>query len=299
MRFKPKRLSLRRRKVLAAYLFCSPFLLGFALFFFYSFIQTVIFSVNEVTLTQNGYELAFVGWANYSYALNVHPSFPIDLLTEVGNLLVSVPLILAFSFFTALILNQKFFGRTIFRLIFFLPVILSAGIIFHLEEKDMITQLSLGAAQPGYLFSGAALQNLLLSTRMPEQFLQFILDAVERIPQIVRLSGIQILIFLAGLQSIPRSVYEAADVEGATAWENFWLITLPMLSPLILTAIVYTIIDSFTSADNDLVSMIRSIAFTGQGFGTSTAMAVLYFAVIVVILGITISLISRHVFYQE
>lgn len=107
------------------------------------------------------------------------------------------------------------------------------------------------------------------------------------------------LLDLAGLQSISSSIYEAADVEGATAWESFWLITFPMLSPLILTAIVYTIIDSFTSAGNELVSMIRSIAFTSQGFGVSTAMAVLYFTVIAAVLGLVLKVVSKWVFYQE
>lgn len=101
------------------------------------------------------------------------------------------------------------------------------------------------------------------------------------------------------MQSIPSSVYEAADVEGATAWESFWLITFPMLSPLILTAVVYTIIDSFTSADNELVSMIRSTAFTSQGFGVSTAMAVLYFIVIAAVLGLVLQVVSKWVYYQE
>jgi len=299
MKNKLFRISFQRRKIIAGYLFCLPFLIGFALFFFYSFMQTLIFSFNELQLNPIGYELTFVGWSNYSYALNVHPSFPMDLAAEIGNLAVNVPLILAFSFFTAIILNQKFFGRLLARVIFFLPVILGAGIIFRLEQTDMITQLSLGAAKPGLVFSGTALQNLLLSTRLPEQFLQFIIDAVERIPLIVRASGIQILIFLAGLQSIPSSVYEAADVEGATAWESFWLITFPMLSPLILTAVVYTIIDSFTSADNELVSMIRSTAFTSQGFGVSTAMAVLYFIVIAAVLGLVLQVVSKWVYYQE
>ncbi|MFY9437294.1 MAG: sugar ABC transporter permease, partial [Limnochordia bacterium] len=297
MRIRRLRMSFERRKVVAGYLFCLPFILGFVLFFLVSFVRTILFSFNELTLTPEGFSLTFVGLANYHYALNVHPSFPMDLLTEIGNLFMEVPLILAFSFFTALVLNQRFIGRLTARTILFLPVILAAGVIFRLEEKDMITQLSMGAAQPGLVFSGAALQNLLFSTRLPEALLNFVLTAVESIPEIIRASGIQVLIFLAGLQSIPRSIYEAADVEGATAWENFWLITLPMLSPLILTTVVYSIIDSFTSADNALVAMIRSTAFVGQGFGLSAAMSTVYFAAIFAILGLTIAVVSRWVLY--
>ncbi|MGB3984968.1 MAG: sugar ABC transporter permease, partial [Limnochordia bacterium] len=142
MRIRRLRMSFERRKVVAGYLFCLPFILGFVLFFLVSFVRTILFSFNELTLTPEGFSLTFVGLANYHYALNVHPSFPMDLLTEIGNLFMEVPLILAFSFFTALVLNQRFIGRLTARTILFLPVILAAGVIFRLEEKDMITQLS-------------------------------------------------------------------------------------------------------------------------------------------------------------
>ena len=138
-----------------------------------------------------------------------------------------------------------------------------------------------------------------MDMRLPEGFLAFILQAVNYIPDIIRSSGIQIFIFLAGLQSIPGSLYEAADIEGATSWENFWLITVPLMSPIIVVNIVYTIVASFTAADNQLLSLIRQTSFGGGGYGIGVAMAWVYFLVIGIFLLIVLKIISRWVFYQE
>ena len=159
--------------------------------------------------------------------------------------------------FAANLLNQKFKGRTIARVVFFLPVILGAGIVLQMEQTDYIMGQLRSAAVEGGVLSGAILRQFLYELRIPETSLDYVMEAVDRIPEIIRASGVQILIFLAGLQSIPRSLYEAADVEGFTGWECFWLITLPMLSPLILTNAIYTIIDSFTTPANPLVSLLE------------------------------------------
>lgn len=220
-------------------------------------------------------------------------------METILNMIVNVPLILAFSFLAALVLNQKFKGRFLARTIFFLPVIMSAGIIIQMDIDDMVSQLLHGARNAELIFTGIGLRNLLMNTQLPEGFIEFILGAVDRIPEIIRASGIQILIFLAGLQSIPPSIYEAADVEGATGWESFWLITLPIMSPIILTNAVYTIIDSFLTTSNDLVMLVKDEAIMGAGYGVSMAMAVTYFLMIIIILGITIKVASKWVFYQE
>ncbi|MFW5985329.1 MAG: carbohydrate ABC transporter permease [Halanaerobiaceae bacterium] len=292
-------LSLNQRKQLAGVFFSLPFILGFLFFFLYPFIQAIIFSLSELQLSSEGYSLNFNGIANYYHILFVHVDFIPLFLQEIEEMIVDLPLILFFSFFSAVVLNQKFRGRAVSRAIFFLPVIMAAGIIFRLEQHDYITEVMQQAQQGGYAFSGQALREFLIQVRLPESVLNYILEAVERIPEIVRSSGIQILIFLAGLQSIPGSMYEAARVEGATPWESFWMITLPMLSPLIMTNIVYTIVDSFTAGGNDLVEMIRSTSIGGAGYGIGMAMSIIYFMTIMVILVITIKIISGWVFYNE
>lgn len=294
------RLTLDSKRKLMFYVFTSPFIIGFLLFFLYPFIQSIIFSLNRLEIVQGGYRLNYIGLDNYRYSLLIDPKFTRTLVETIVRMLADVPLILIFSFFAAMILNQRFRGRLFVRLIFFLPVILSAGIILQMEQMDYITSImQAGFDEVPGLFSSATLRNFLLQLRLPLGALEYIMDAVDRIPEIINASGIQILVFLAGLQSVPASLYEAATVEGATAWESFWMITLPMLSPLILTNIVYTVIDSFTSSTNQLVKLIQSTAFGGAGYGVSTAMAALYFTAVAVILAIMIKIVSRWVFYHE
>ncbi|MFP4015567.1 MAG: carbohydrate ABC transporter permease [Halanaerobiales bacterium] len=294
-----KRLTLRQRRVAAGYLFSLPFLLGFALFFLYPFIQAFIFSLNDLSMTREGFELAFKGLANYHFAINVHQDFFRVFIETILNMLLNVPLVLAFSFFAALIINQKFKGRFLARLIFFLPVIMSAGIVIQMDMNDMVSQLMHGANEGGFIFGGAGLTGLLVNAGLPFGVIRFILNSVNRIPDIISASGIQILIFLAGLQSISPSIYEAAEVEGASGWENFWLITLPLLSPIIITNTVYTIIDTFVTPSNEVVMLIRDVYLDGAGYGASMAMAVIYFVTIMLLLAIILKVATRWVFYQE
>lgn len=294
-----RRLSLEQQKSLLGYIFILPFIIGFLLFVLYPFAQSIIFSLSELKITQQGFELTLVGLENYRYALTVHPTFVRVFFETVFRMLMDVPLILVFSFFAALLLNQQFRGRTVARVIFFLPVIMGAGIILAMEQTDYMMLLHAGPSTDAAAVSGDALRNLLFQMNLPERMLEYVVNAVERIPEIIRASGIQILIFLAGLQSISPALFEAADVEGATAWERFWMITFPMMTPLILTNVVYSIIDSFTAAHNELVKLIRGTAFGGAGYGVSSAMSWLYFLAILVMLGIAIRIISKNVFYHE
>ncbi len=295
------KMNLKQRKKYGGYLFILPFLTGFIFFFLYPFLQSITFSLNDLKVTFSGYELEFIKFKNYHHILLEDPNFIKTLASTIVKMVTNVPLILGFSFFAALILNQNFKGRLLARLIFFLPVIYGAGIVLRMETNDYLSQIMMGSQNAGNqaVFSGIALRNFLLQTKLPGSFLNFIILSVNRIPVIIKSSGIQILVFLAGLQSIPYSIYEAADVEGATKWESFWLITLPLLSPLLLTNTVYTIIDSFTAADNDLIGLIKNTAFTGAGYGISMAMAITYFFLVMLILGIIIKILSRYVFYQE
>lgn len=291
--------SLQKQQSRLGVLFTLPFTLGFLLFFLYPFFQSIMFSVSELRITPGGFDLTFVGIKNYLHALTVHPTFVRVFVETMLRMLTDVPLILVFSFFAALLLNQEFKGRTVARVIFFLPVIMGAGIILTMEQTDYMMVLQSAPAADATAFSGDILRTYLFELRLPEAFLNFIVEAVDRVPQIIRASGIQILIFLAGLQSVSPALYEAADVEGATKWESFWMITLPMMGPLILTNVVYSIIDSFTAAHNELVVLIRTTAFGGAGYGVSLAMSWLYFMAILLILGIAIRIISKNIFYHE
>ena len=294
------RQTLSQRKSVLGYHFTLPFTIGLLFIFLSPFVKSIVFSVSGLTISPDGYDLSFLGLENFRYAVSVHPQYVRALVSTVGLMVSQLPFILAFSFFAAIVLNQRFKGRFLARVIFFLPVIMGAGVVLRMEQNDLMMSVLQSETGPGTGFlSAGGLQEFLRGLKLPERLANYIMAGVDSIPIIVRASGIQILIFLAGLQTIPRSLYEAADVEGATAWESFWMITFPMLTPLILTAIVYTIIDFFGSAQNQLVALIKHAAFTEGRFGAGSAMSTIYFAVIAVILATIVALVSRFVFYHE
>ena len=244
------RLSFEKQKKIGGFLFTLPFVIGFFLFFLYPLVQAVIFSFNELVLTSTTFELQPRGWENYRYALQVHPEFTRTFVEVIGQLLTRLPLIIAFSFFAATLLNQEFRGRALVRALFFLPVIMSAGIVMRLEMNDY-SVIMLQAARSGAGFGGAALRSLFAdSAYMPSWLLDYVIGAAESLPIVIRSSGVQISSSSRDCRSIPREIYEAVSVEGATPWERFWLVTFPMLSPLLLTNIIYTIVDSLTAMNN-------------------------------------------------
>lgn len=299
------RLTLRQRDSIYGYIFIFPFIIGFILFILAPVVQSVIYSINDLSLEADRVKMTFVGWENYRYATLVNADFVPQLLSTTAAMLNKVFWVLVFSFFAANLLNQNFRGRLLARTIFFLPVVVSAGIVLKLDQTDYLTGVAYDTIQsaqsvPGSSFlSGEILMVFLMQLRIPLKFLEFVAGAVDMIPDIINASGVQILIFLAGLQSIPSSLYEASEVEGATAWENFWMITFPMLSPLIITNVVYTIIDFFISPSNQVMQLIRDTTFFGKGFGASSAMLWIYFATIAVILGIVVGGTSRFIFYHD
>jgi ABC-type sugar transport system permease subunit len=293
-------LSLTSKMSMYGYVFTLPFIVGFILFFLYPMIQSVIFSVSDLVIRRGGYDLEYVGLSNYRYALFVDDKYVRVLVETLGKMLGDVGAVLIFSLFAASLLNSRFRGRTLVRVIFLLPVIFGSGVIMRIEEADYRNQILVMGAEVGTgVFSREALAGFLMQIGIPETMLEYIVNAVYGIPRIIRASAIQILIFLAGFQSIPKSLYESADVEGATRWESFWKITFPLLSPLILTNIVYSIVDFFGSPRNEMIEKIRATAFGGAGYGVSTAMAFMYFALVSFLITVIVVVVSRWVFYQE
>lgn len=299
------KLTLRGKEAVAGYLFAIPFLIGFFGLFLPMLLKSIQFSFNNMTVGQNGYELtkaANNGLEHYIRALTIDPNFNLKLVTAVKDMAVNVPLIIIFSFFAANLLNQKFRGRGIARSIFFFPVILTSGVVLGIENSDLLlTTLGpegmLSADDANTVFNVAGF--LLNYTNLPSGIVMYLSEAVLGIYDIVIASGVQILIFLAGLQGISPSLYEASNMEGATAWENFWKITFPMISPLILVNAIYTIIDSFTSANNELMQTIKNTIFNDVKYGFGSAMAWIYFVIIAVIIAIVGAIIGKRVFYMD
>ncbi len=298
------RLSLTGKEAVAGVLFILPFLIGFFGIFLPLIVESIHFSFTNMEVSSTGYVLkpaADNGLEHYLRALTIDPDFNLQLLTSIGQMAAKVPLVIIFSFFAATLINQKFHGRAIARSVFFFPVILTSGVIMGLENSDLLLQtLSTTGESAEDMASFLNMARFLSEyTNLPASVIGFLSDAVNGIYDIVVASGVQILIFLAGLQSISPSLYEASSIEGATAWENFWKITFPMISSMILVNSVYTIIDQFTNETNEMMTTIRDTIFVDVKYGYGSAMAWIYFICIAVILIIVGGLISRKVFYYD
>lgn len=300
-----RKLTLKGKDARAGYLFILPFLIGFFGLFLSMLFQSISFSFSNMDVTQDGYVLtkaAKNGLEHYIRAFTIDPEFNLKLGKAIAKMCTTVPLIIIFSFFAANILNAKFKGRAIARSIFFFPVILTSGIILGIEQSDLLLSTMNGdvmASSEDIESTVGVIRFLGEYTSLPKNVIFYLSNAVTGIYDIVIASGVQILVFLAGLQSISPSLYEASNMEGATGWENFWKITFPMISPLILVNSLYTIIDSFTSAGNEMMTTINTAIFTDVKYGYGSAMAWIYFLAIAFILVIVGGIISRHVFYYD
>lgn len=297
-KLRPRKWSYTQQKALWGFIYILPWLLGFLFFFLIPMITSLRYSFSKVEVNATGIKVMPVGLSNFVEALTVNTSFNRTMTEAVVNMVVNVPLIVIFSLFLAVLLNQKFVGRSVARSIFFLPVILASGIILQLESESLIQTLAQSSGSGSMnAFGSFQLERMMLRAGVNETIVSYLTGAVDRIYQIVSQSGVQILIFLAGIQTISPSLYEASTMEGATGYEAFWKITFPMVSPLILVNMIYTIIDSFSR--NDMTELIRTTGFTNLNFGLSSAMAWMYFVAIGVILAISSGIVSRRVFYYD
>jgi ABC-type sugar transport system permease subunit len=295
------KLTLDQQKGRMGLLFVAPWVVGFLLLFAMPMIESLRYSISQLEMTPSGIQLDFIGLDNFRNAFLQHATFNRALTESVMDMFVNVPLIIFFSLFSATLLNQGFRGRGLARAIFFLPVILASGAMANIESGDIMQSvMSAANAEQETNFSilkGLELEKMLLQSGVNESIVMYLTDAVNRIYEIISMSGVQILIFLAGLQSIPPSLYEASKIEGATGYEAFWKITFPMLSPLILTNIIYSVIDAFSN--NQMTVLIHDTAFGTFDFGLSSAMSWIYFLLISIILFIIAVMISRRVFYYD
>ena len=135
--------------------------------------------------------------------------------------------------------------------------------------------------------------------KVGEGLVKYVTEAINNIYDIVNRAGVQMLIFLAGLQSISPAIYESCKIDGATAWETFWKITFPMISPMILVNGVYTVIDSFTTDSNAVMKYIANKYSEADGNVISSAMAWIYFLVVMLIIAACAGLASAFTFYQR
>ena len=302
MRIKKKRLDLEGKKAVTGYLFITPFIVGFLMFMVRPLIESLQMSFSNVKVGtgQGGFVMEYVGLANYKKAFMIDPEFTRMLSEELTKMIPDVIAILIFSFFVALLLNQSFKGRGMVRAIFFLPVILSSGVLVGLEYDNTLLQGMQDLIKESSTSSvTAVLEDILITGGMASSYMEIVFDMINHVYDIAISSGIQIIIFLSGLQTVSTSMFEAAKIEGCTAWECFWKITFPMVSPLILVNLVYTIIDFFIRTDNQVMEKISDTMIVKMDYGFSSAMAWIYFVAVIVIIGVFAGIISKWVYYYE
>ncbi len=301
MKKRKKYTGLEKRKAISGYLFISPFIIGFLAFMVVPLFQSLYMSFCNVQVSPQGITNSYVGLDNYIQAFTVDTEFNRMLVEEISRMCINAVAIMVFSFFVALILNQKFKGRALVRAIFFLPVILSSGVILGVETDNALLASVQNMVEETTNVSSVsdALQTILMTSGVGVRAFEVVFDIVDGIYDVAIASGIQIIIFLSGLQTISDSMYEAASIEGCTAWESFWKITFPMVSPLFLVNWVYTIVDFCMRSDNELIEKISEQMIAYINYGFASAMSWIYFVVILAIIGITSLFISKGVYYYD
>ncbi len=267
------------REALGGYGFVLIWIIGFALFTLFPLVETFRYSLHQVTVTATGIELTAVRWENYTRALFTDPTFVQVVIEYALEMLISTPIVLIFAMIIALFLNLDFPLKGVFRTIFFLPVVITSGPVI----RELIAQGVASVPEFANLAVVAdILQQLPVYLRNPIQYLltSFIV--------IFWFSGVQILIYLASLQKIDRSIYEAAAIDGASAWVSFWKITLPSLATTTVINAIYTIVTLSHFSENKVVRYIYSQTYAVQGgIGYASAMSFLYFGVLIVLLVFT------------
>ncbi|MEG1875788.1 MAG: sugar ABC transporter permease, partial [Angelakisella sp.] len=264
MRKRSRFFSWENRRAHWGWFFILPWLIGAIFFFLVPMVQTVIFAFSEIKVTENGFETTLIGFKNITNFFTKDPRFLKNLTDTLVGVLPQILVIISFSLFIAVILRDNFRGRTFFRALFFLPVIISAGVVITiLKENIMATSTDISAGASAYLFKAPDFSAFFEELGVPALFLSFINQVMNMTFDLTWKSGVQILLLLAAINNIPSSSYEVANIEGATEWEKFWMITFPLISPTLFVAVIYTIIDSFTDYGNVIMKTIMDYSNRG------------------------------------
>ena len=289
--------------MVTGYLFISPFLIGFLCFILGPLITTGRMSFSSVSIdaVNSQFVLEPAGLTNYLRALTVDANFNRMLVESLEGMAIQVPLVTIVSLFLAVMLNRSFPCRGAVRAIFFLPVILTSGIILKMEAGNALlaSMEDMQGATAGSTTSITSyLEGLMMGAFGEVPIITTILTMVNKLYDIVIASSIQTVIFLSGLQAIPGNLYESAKIEGCSSWELFWKITFPMVSPLILVNWIYGIVDYAMRSDNSLISYIETFR-QALDYGFASAMSLIYSLSVVLIVGISYLIISRMVYYYD
>lgn len=286
-----KKHNLQQKRSRYGYLFILPWLVGIVLFFAQTIFNLFRYSLFDLRIEQGtGYvfnKLPNGVLSNFVDAFTRDALFPQILTNSLSDMLYRIPIILVFSLVVAMVLNQNFKGRGMMRTIFFIPLLISCGLIGSII-KESLSSTVMGTEGSDGLFNATLLTNMLLEYGLPSNLVNTIGGLVSNVTDLIWGSSVQIIVFIMGLMTIPASYYEVAEVEGATAWETFWYVTFPAVFPYILVNLIYTVVDHFVSYDNEVMQYIINTAYKDYKYSYAAAMCWIYFVIIVATLGVLV-----------
>lgn len=283
-----------RKKQMYGRMFILPWEIGFVLFFLQPLVQSLVFVFSNVTVNfdEGVFETKWVGLSNIRHFFYEDTVYVDNLVDSLTSFIYTIPLIVALSLIVGVLLNQKFKGRIVFRSIFFLPVIIATGVVMTYLQGDATAQAMRSGTSSG---NGIDISNILMSMNLSENVSSTLLGFVNQIFDLFWDCGVQIVLFISGLQSIPEQLYEVCRVEGANKWEEFWYVTFPMLSGTTLLVIVFTAIEIFTDSGNKVMTYGFN-AMRQNMWWEGPTMLWVYFALVGAILGLAVLLIQKKIF---
>jgi ABC-type sugar transport system permease subunit len=282
--------SLEKVRNRAGYTFVAHWALGLLLFFIVPLVSSIWYAFNDVAIDVGGIKTEFMGIGYFKELFTIDPDYVDNLGSSIGMMCYSLPIIISLSLILAVLLNQKFKGRTVFRAIFFLPIIISNSVVMDMLNSEFIKlPLFSSGTESDSLINYA---DIIAGLGIPEEISPILTFLLANTTSLIWKCGVQTILFLAGLQSIPASMYEVSKIEGANKWEEFWLITVPSLRHIISLVIIYTMIELFVSLDNALVAEAYA-KMQAQAYGMSSAMLWVYFVIVLVLIG-TVYMLYQH-----
>lgn len=289
--------SLQKENARWGWFFVAPWVAGILVFFLWPMLETAVYSFSKLSVGTGGFHKTFVGFQNYLYFFTKDTYFLSYLTESIGSSIPQVLIIIAFSTMIALVLRSSFPGRGIARAVFFFPVIIASGPVMNILETQVMMNASATDLSPSYLFKAPDLAALFSSLGLPDGVLTSITDIINQIFDLTWKSGVQILLMLAAVNNIPGSFYEVADMEGATAWEKFWKVTLPTVSPTLLVIVIYSLIDGFMDYGNKVMQLLSSY-YTNNNYSYSATIGMIYSICILLLIGLVYWILSRWIFYS-
>lgn len=290
-----RQISIEKRRSLAGFTFIAPWIIGFFVLYIYPLIMSLVYTFNELNPVTS--ELSWAGISNYIYLFREDPDYLPTLLDSLKKSLYSVPSILVFSMVVSLLVNQKMPYSRFFRGIFFLPIIITSGVVLNIIQGDSMSSLLMSGERSSGMFEMVVLRNDLIALGLGETIVDFVMNLANDVFNLSWRSGVQILLFLTAMSSINPSVYEAADIDGCTAWERFWKITLPLVMPMTLVNIIFTLTEQFVTR-NAVLDMVINTA-NNMKFSLSSTIAWTYFVIITVIIAVIYLLVNKRITYID